>query len=331
MKKNLSVDQALSILTPDQLKVLGMQILKHQTSTFPSKLTSSHAALPIPSSVAGCSTKQQSQRSSVPSTSKSIVDQSKKKMSVPASLINSMSMNLQSASQLFREPANKVSSPQDDKSAKDLLKGRPNISITPVSLSPTPNFMKKTSTSPSSGKTLQRKLVSKKKVQQNNQLKSTLKSLNDSGVLINQISANSTSKGKTFLSTNKKQIDPVVLMPINKKANSSIRVIRHNQKNPHISKKPATQISSSKISSETQKKSVAPPEIKLTAQKAEATPSSTSRTNEVVRIQTNPDEITLTKNLEPLLRGEISIEVIPKTKSNTKLESIADDDVICID
>ncbi|CAG9860246.1 unnamed protein product [Phyllotreta striolata] len=428
MKKKLGVDQALSNLTPDQLKVLGTLIPKQQSSTFSNKLSSSHAALPIPSSVAGNSTKQQSQRSAVPSASKSIVDQSKNKMGVPASLINSMSMNLQTGSQLFREPAKKVPlSAQDDKSAKDLMKDRPNISITPVSLSPTPsvspNFMRPTSTSPSSGKTLQEKLAEKKKEQQNKQLKSThegekrqaelyKKNLNlpnipssltvspvtaaqsgypstsdvkasmfahpkssnksskfsleyglpmggplklpnesmlapplnvskaitshlantptfslDSGVSISQVSVNQKKKGKSVLSTDKKQIDPVVLMPINKKANASIK---QYQKNPQISKKPAKQSSSSKISSESQKKLVDFSKIKSTAQKAEATPSSTSRTHKVVRIQANPAEITLTKSLEPLSRGEISIEAIPKKKSNTQAES-AQDDVICID
>ncbi|KAG5899799.1 hypothetical protein JTB14_006132 [Gonioctena quinquepunctata] len=170
LKKKLGVDQAMSGLTADQLKLLGnMMPSAQKQSVLPNKTATLHTTT-SPSGIVSSKGKQQLPvPRQGPSTSKSvIVDPGKGKHSTVTS-----SKNVQS-SQVFKEPVKAISNSPEDKAAKDLMKTRPNISITPVSmgLNPPPSispiFMRPSpTTSPSGGKTLQEKLADKKKEQFN--------------------------------------------------------------------------------------------------------------------------------------------------------------------
>ncbi|XP_056640755.1 calcineurin-binding protein cabin-1-like isoform X2 [Diorhabda sublineata] len=173
MKKKLGVDHALSSLTSDQLKVLGTMVpqqsgAQHKQST--SSIASSSKSIKQSSSP----------RTNLPITSKqsTMVDPSKIKQT---SINQSSPTKSISNQQIFKEPViNAAAHSPEEKTAKDLMKDRPNISIIPVAVplplpppSISPSFMRQNSTSPSSGgKTLQEKLAEKKKEQQTKQLKS---------------------------------------------------------------------------------------------------------------------------------------------------------------
>lgn len=173
--QNLSISQLTQlshILTQDQLKVLGTMI-PQQPGAQNKQSTSGIAS-------SSKSNKQSSSpRTNLPNTSKTsnMVDSSKIKQtsnnqpSLPKNMPNQ---------QVFKEPViNTSAHSTEDKTAKDLMKDRPNISIIPVSAplpppSISPSFMRQNSSSPSSGgKTLQEKLAEKKKEQQSKQMKAS--------------------------------------------------------------------------------------------------------------------------------------------------------------
>ncbi|XP_072399616.1 uncharacterized protein [Diabrotica undecimpunctata] len=199
MKKQLGIEHALSSLTPDQLKLLTTLIPKQPTSSVPSTSSSLHTMTSTSGIVStgkqtklhsSGSSRQHIQSTSMPSTSmpstsmpstskSSIGDTSKHKQSASTTSSKNITMS-QTVTQMFKEPAVNKSQSLEEKAAKDLMKDRPNISITPVAVSAlppppsiSPSFMRPTSTSPSSGKTLQEKLAEKKKEQQSKQMKSS--------------------------------------------------------------------------------------------------------------------------------------------------------------
>ncbi|XP_050504043.1 calcineurin-binding protein cabin-1 isoform X3 [Diabrotica virgifera virgifera] len=195
--KNMSIPQLAQlsqILTQDQLKLLTTLIPKQSTSSAPSTSSSLHTMTSASGIVStGKQSKQHSSSSSrqhmpstsMPSTSmagtskSSVGESSKHKQSTSTTSSKNITAS-HTVTQVFKEPSLNKSQSLEEKAAKDLMKDRPNISITPVAVSAlppppsiSPSFIRPTSTSPSSGKTLQEKLAEKKKEQQSKQMKSS--------------------------------------------------------------------------------------------------------------------------------------------------------------
>nr|XP_023024842.1 calcineurin-binding protein cabin-1-like isoform X2 [Leptinotarsa decemlineata] len=167
-KKKTSVDQSLAGLTADQLKLLSsLMPTSSKQSALSNKITSPHTTT-SPSGI--ISSKSKLKQSSTSSTKSVVTDPGKGKQSIATTAAKSVP-----GMQVFKEPTvTKTSNSAEEKAAKDLMKNRPSISITPVSvgLNPPPSispvFMRPSpTTSPSGGKTLQEKLADKKKEQLN--------------------------------------------------------------------------------------------------------------------------------------------------------------------